>query len=418
MSVPAIHAASWLLNPDAPPISGGALLVRDGIVAKTGTLTELKNICPDAPVTEYPGCAIIPGFVNAHTHLELTHYPAWRSRAGFDHHPSTFVDWILELIKTRRTIAQEAIPASIGEGVRMCLESGTTAVGEIVTNPGSAQVYRTSGIAGRLYFELVGHDDSRFRGMLEKALAACEAETGRLFNGLSPHTPYTIAENHLPAVLEASTSRNLPMAIHISESRSETDFIFDTLGPTADKLYPIVQWQPYLMPPRRCSSTELLDRAGLISTRTLAVHCVHVSIRDAETLKRRGASIALCPRSNERLDVGVAPVHLFKKMGIRLAIGTDSLASNDTLSLWDEMRFALNRFPRDLSPADLFRMATRDGADALSLGMHCGALEPGRRADFQIVSEVGGDAEKLTERLVCEGRVEDVYVEGERYAGA
>jgi aminodeoxyfutalosine deaminase len=416
MTESTIYAASWLLNPDAPAIAGGALLVRDARVAAVGTLSELRSAHP-APVVEFPGSAIIPGFVNAHTHLELTHFPSWRLRTHVEYNPRRFVDWIIQLVKIRRGLKDEDILASLREGVRMCLESGTTAMGEIVTNPALTPRYQTAPLSGRLFFELLGHDPERFRGMRDRALAACEEQTGRVACGLSPHSPYTIGEENLALIREAASSRALPLAIHISESREEADFVFDTSGPLAEQFYPFVGWQEYLMPPRHCSSTELLDRCGLLSPATLAVHCVHVTLADAETLKRRGVSVVLCPRSNERLDVGKAPLHIFKKLGIPLALGTDSLASNDSLSLWDEMRFALDLFRYDLSPAEAFCMVTGGGAAALGTAAANGSLEPGKRADFQVVGNAGTAAEKVLERVVCEGSVQEVYVGGERYAG-
>jgi len=417
MSESTIYAASWLINPDTPPLAGGALLVRDGRVAAVGTLPELRS-AHGVPVVEFPGSAIVPGFINAHTHLELTHFSSWRLRTHVEYNPRRFVDWIIQLIKIRRGLKDEDILASLREGVRMCLESGTTVVGEIVANPALAPRYQASPLAGRLFFELLGHDRERFHGMLDKALAACEAQTERLAAGLSPHSPYTIGEGNLAQIREAASARSLPLAIHISESREEADFIFDTAGPLAEQFYPFVGWQEQLMPPRRCSSTELLDRYGLLTPATLAVHCVHVTPSDGEILKERGCSVVLCPRSNERLDVGMAPLHLFKSLGIPLALGTDSLASNDSLSLWEEMRFALDLFRHDLSPTEAFRMVTAGGAAALGLSALCGSLEPGRHADFQVVGNGGAAAEKVLERLVAEGKVQEVYVGGERYAGS
>lgn len=416
MSESTIYAASWLINPHTPPIAGGALLVSDARVVAAGTLSELAG-AHSAPVVEFPGSAIIPGFVNAHTHLELTHFPSWKLRTHVEYNPRRFVDWIIQLVKIRRGLRDEDVLMSLREGFRMCLESGTTAVGEIVTNPALAPCYQASPLGGRLFFELLGHDPDRFRNMQDRALAACGEHAGRFAVGLSPHSPYTIGEARLAQIRETSSSRALPLAIHVSESREEADFIFDTSGPLAGDFYPFVGWQEHLMPPRRCTSIELLDRFGLLSPATLAVHCVHVTLSDAETLRERGVGVVLCPRSNERLDVGTVPLHLFKKLGIPLALGTDSLASNDSLSLWDEMRFALNLFSRDLSPAEVFSMVTGGGAAALGIAASSGSLEPGKRADFQVVGTGGAAAEQVLERIVCEGTVQEVYAGGEQYVG-
>lgn len=410
-----IHSASWLLSPGAVPVQGGAIVVRDGIIIDVGTLAELRNRHA-APVYDHPGSAILPGFINAHTHLELTHFPSWRLRHHVEYHPRRFVDWIIQLIKVRRGMTADDMKASAREGVRMCLESGTTAVGDIVTTKGLADMYRSSHLSGRLFLELLGHDQPRFRAALKEAVDEAQAAAPGMFaGGLSPHSCYTIGEGNLPLIREAAQALALPLAIHCSESSSETDFIFDSSGPLAEVFYPYVGWEHYLAPPRRCSSTELLNRAGLLKPSTLLIHCVHVTRADIEIIKQRGVSVALCPRSNERLDVGRAPVALLRKFGIPLSLGTDSLASNDSLSLWDELRFALDCFAGELSPADLFWMVTSGGAAALGFATSHGSLEVGKRADFQVVGHIGDGERNLLERVMLQGVVEDAYVAGARY---
>ena len=410
-----IVAASWLISPKALPLTGGAILVRNGRIAAVGTLGEIRREHAD-PVIHHPGCAILPGFVNAHTHLELTHFPSWRSRNRIEFHPRRFVDWIIELIKIKRGLTPDDIRASIREGIRMCLLSGTTTVGEIVTTKTLTDPYKSSPISGRLFFELVGHDRTRFRDTLKEAVDAVQTlAAGEFVAGLSPHATYTIGDENLPLIKDTALSADLALAIHCSESSEETDFIFETKGELAEKFYPFLGWERYLMPPRKCGSTELLDRAGLLTARTLAIHCVRITRADAEILKKRGVSVALCPRSNERLDVGRAPVALLRKMGIPLSLGTDSLASNDSLSIWDELRFALEIFADELSPADILHMVTRGGAMALGIDKSHGTLEVGKRADFQIVGRFGEGTRNLLERLLLLGKVEDVYVNGSRY---
>jgi len=412
MSDSTIHTAAWLINPDVPPVAGGAILVRDGLVAATGTLAELKGRYP-ATVIDHHDSAILPGFVNVHTHLELTHFPSWRLRTHIDYNPRRFSDWIIQLIKITRTLHVEDFRTSLGEGIRKCIESGTTAVGDIVTRYELLTSYAVPPIRGRLFFEALGQDPARFRERLEQALTAADGMVGELLSpGLSPHAPYSIGEANLPAFRDAASSRGLPLAIHISESQAEGDFIFDSSGPLAERLYPFVGWEQYLMPPRHCSSTELLDRHGLLTPATLAVHCVHTNLADAQILKQRGVTVCLCPRSNDRLDVGRAPLALFRKLDIPLALGTDSLASNDSLSLWDEMRFALDLFPDELSPADVFRLATTGGAAALGLSASLGSLEVGKRADFQVITHCGTDEKGLLERVIGQGKIVDVCLGG------
>lgn len=413
-----ICSASWLINPDALPVAGGALLVRNGIIADIGTLETLRSRYA-VPCVDYPGCALLPGFINAHTHLELTHFPSWLQRSPLDYHPRSFTDWIIQLIKVVRGLSADAYPLSVREGIRMCLESGTTAVGEIVTNPVHTALYHGSPLGGRLYFELLGQETGYFSGRLAAATAAALAEyaDSALTAGLSPHSPYTIAPEHLTLIRDDSCRHSLPLAIHLSESQAESDFVFEGIGPLATMFYPFVGWERYLGRPRRCSSTELLDRAGLLTETTLAIHCVHVSSADARILKARGTHVALCPRSNELLDVGRAPVALFKKLGMPLALGTDSLASNNSLSLWDELRFALESFPDLLTEQDLLRMVTTGGAAALGVAASCGSLEVGKRADVQVVGNCAGGAAGVVERVMREGKLQEVYLSGTRYQG-
>ena len=376
-------------TPALPPVAGGALLVYNGTIAATGTLAELKAHY-SAPVVDHHDSAILPGFVNAHTHLELTHFPSWRLRTHVDYNPRRFSDWIIQLIKITRGLQADDFRSSLVEGLRKCAESGTTAVGDILTRYDLLSSYGMPPLSGRVYFEALGHDPGRYGERLNLALSAAASMTdSHLQPGLSPHAPYTTGEANMGALRDAASSHGLPLSVHISESRAESDFIFDSSGPLADDFYPFVDWQQYLTPPRRCSSTELLDRNGLLTPATLAVHCVHLTLADAQILKERGVTVCLCPRSNDRLDVGRAPLHLFRKLGIPLALGTDSLASNDSISLWDEMRFALEAFPQELTPEDVFRMATSGGAAALGLSGLIGSLEPGKRADFQVVRHAG-----------------------------
>lgn len=407
-----IHTAAWLINPDVPPIAGGAILVRNGLIEATGTLAELKSRYT-AQVVDHHDSAILPGFINAHTHLELTHFSSWRLRTHIDYNPRRFCDWIIQLIKITRGLHAEDFRASLGEGMRKCLESGTTAVGDIVSRYELLPYYHALPMRGRLFFEVLGHDPSRFQERLEEALTSMDGLNGEnLQSGLSPHTPYTIGEANLPLIREAAISRGKPLAIHISESQAESDFIYDTSGPLGTELYPFVGWEQYLMPPRHCTSTDLLDRHGLLTSTTLAVHCVHLTLADAQILKQRDVTVCLCPRSNDRLDVGRAPVALFKKLAIPLALGTDSLASNDSLSLWDEMRFTLDQFPEVLSPADVFRMATSGGAAALGLSDSLGTLQVGKRADFQVIDHAGSEDKGLLERVIGQGKVAGVYLGG------
>lgn len=351
----------------------------------------------------------MPGFVNAHTHLELTHFPAWRLRDGLDYHPRGFVDWIIQMIKVRRGVTVEETRISLKAGIKACLRSGTTAVGDIVTSPDLLSAYHGAPIGGRLYLELIGQDRQLFEPRLTKAVEASKTVNGNRQPGLSPHAPYTLNSSLLPDIAAAADQMQLPLSLHLAESREESDLLFDSTGPLAEEMYPLVGWQDYLPAPRRTTPARFFDDGGLLGPTTLAVHGVQLTPADAALLKERGVAICLCPRSNERLAVGTAPVHLFDKLGIPLCLGTDSLASNDSLSLWDEIRFALDRYRGELGPERLLEMATIGGAAGIGLADYAGMLETGKRADFQVLQL---DGHCTAERLLDAGRVDAVYLQG------
>lgn len=410
----ALYTASWLYNPGRLPIAGGAVAVQNGRVLTVGPATELvMRFGP--PRADFPDCVIMPGFVNAHTHLELTRFPAWRLRGGLDYHPHRFVDWIVQLVKVRRGVKPDETLESLKAGIAACLGAGTTCVGDIVTSPELLAGFAGSPLAGRVYLELIGQEPAMFESRLHAALAAAGKVGSPLLPGLSPHAPYTLASDLLPGIATASRQHGLPLSLHLAESVDEDRLLFDSGGPLAEELYPLVGWQGYLPPARRTTPARFFDAGGLLGPATLAIHCVQLTPADAQLLKERGVTICLCPRSNERLAVGRAPVQLFKKLAIPLCIGTDSLASNDSLSLWDELRFALDAYSGALTPDELLQLGTKGGAAGLGMSEQVGSLEEGKRADLQVVSfagQVHGLGSNLAELLLQSGRPVEVLAGG------
>jgi cytosine/adenosine deaminase-related metal-dependent hydrolase len=206
----------------------------------------------------------------------------------------------------------------------------------------------------------------------------------------------------------------VPTIIHLAESPEEVQFLHDTSGRIADFLYPFAGWESYLPAPRHVTPVAYLDGLGVLDSSTTVVHAVQVTPADVEILKRCGVSVVLCPRSNDRLVVGKAPVALLKKAGIPLALGTDSLASNDSLSLWDEMRFLLREFPGHFTPEEVLEMATLGAARALRCDNEGGSLEPGKRADFLIVRPSGlAGPDTITGEVIEESHLENIYLGGD-----
>ena len=408
-----IYAASYLYPVSGPPIAGGAIAVADGRIADIGSLSDLRSR-HGLPVRDYPGCVIMPGLVNAHSHLELTHFPAWKLRKGIDYSPRTYVDWVVQVIKIRRALSRSELAHSVREGICKSLECGTTSVGDIVTDQSLIPCYQESPLAGRLFCEALGHDPARCEAQLHKLDANIASfHSGRLLPGISPHAPHTVAGKFMTELTELARRRGVPTAVHLAESREETVFSHDSTGTIATEIYPLAGWQDYLPPPQRTTPTLWLEKQGALHGGAMVIHCVHVTPAEVDILRARGVTAVLCPRSNERLAVGHAPAPLLKNAGIPLALGTDSLASNDSLSLWDEMRALRRRFPGTFSPREVLEMATLGGARALRMDGEIGSLSRGKFADFLVVKipfQVRED--DLSEGLVDQGHLEEVFIGG------
>jgi cytosine/adenosine deaminase-related metal-dependent hydrolase len=411
-----IIAASYLYNPGAPPLEGGGVALRDGRIVAVGTVAELKAKYPWT-VEDYPGCVMMPGMVNAHTHLELTHFPSWKIRKGLDYMPRQYVDWIVQVVKICRALTREELLHSLDEGARISLAAGTTAVGDIFSNLSLFTEYLRLPVSGRAFLEGIGHDPVHCtvrKGEIAATIAGFKGDA--LLPGVSPHTPHTVSEQFLRELVSLASGCSLPVMIHLAESVEEISFWFDGTGRIADEIYPMAGWEEYLPQPRHQSPVAYLDSLGVLNPMTTCVHAVHVTPVDVGILSDRGVSVVICPRSNDRLVVGGPPLMLFRASRIPLAIGTDSLASNDSLSLWDEIRFLQERNPRIFTPEELLQMATIGGARALHLSDRTGTLEPGKRGDIQLVnfsSRFTLDA--AASCLLESATVEAVYLAGEQF---
>ena len=409
-----IYAASYLLPITSPPLEGGAMAVKDGRIVAVGTLHELQAQF-SAQVVDLHESVIMPGLVNAHTHLELTHFPAWKLRKKLDYLPKRYVEWVQQVVKIKRSLEPGELEHSAREGMRLCLESGTTAVGDILSDFSLVPLYRDTPLAGRVFLEAIGHDPVLCDTLVARMEATLQHLEGGLLPGISPHTPHTVSGAMFRCLQDLAAKLGIPKAVHVSETAEEAAFMHDTTGAIAEQLYPMAHWEQYLPHPMRTTSVRYLDDLGVLDRSTLAVHAVHVTPNDVGILKERGACVVLCPRSNDRLFVGCAPHKVLKESGVRLALGTDSLASNDSLSLWDEMRFLQQAAPGVFAPRELLFMAAMGGARALQMDGEVGSLEPGKRADFQVLECGTGDASSIEEALIADGRVEQVYVAGVRH---
>lgn len=406
-----IYCAKYLLPISTPPIECGGILVRDGRIAMVGHQRELRKIVPDAEIIEFEDGILLPPLVNAHTHLELSDFPAWAEELGEtgSPDPDDFVGWIERVIRVKRATSPEQFSSAVAHGITESLRAGTGAIGDIISQFDARLPHQNSPLMGRLYFEAVGRQAESTR-KLRKTIAKLlnEGECGRLEPGLAPHAPYSLSAQYLEELLSFARKEGLPCTIHLAESESESAFLHDASGPLAERLYPLVGWGDDIPEGEGLSPVAYLARLGGVTAANTVVHGVQVDEADVLQLASAGTSVVVCPRSNQRLGVGQVPIDLYKQNRVRLALGTDSGASNDSLSVWDEIAFARSSY-QVLHPATLLEMATVGGADVLGLVGEIGALQQGWGIHFQVVE--GGDLSspgELFEFLTAPGRTGDL----------
>jgi cytosine/adenosine deaminase-related metal-dependent hydrolase len=380
-----VYLARHLYPVASPPVVDGAVAVEGGRIALVGARDNvLESVPAGSEVRDLGASAILPGLVNAHTHLELSWLASCRPRGG------DLVGWIRELLGAREAEdPSEARRCAEAELERM-LDRGTVAVGDIANRSWCGPLVAGSGLHGVLF-----HEVFRFRGAdaqqtlssatsarddLERSIDRTES---RLRAAVAPHAAHTSSATLLRGLSHVGEDRGDPLSLHLAESPDESRFLLDGSGPFRELLEERGGWDPSWQAPG-VSPVQYADRVGLLSPRTLAVHCVQLDAQDHGTLQRRGVTVVTCPRSNAYLGVGTAPVCALLAEGIPVALGTDSLVSAPDLDLFGEVAAALRTHPQ-LSPAAVLRIATVNGARALRVDDRLGTIEAGKLAELVVL---------------------------------
>jgi cytosine/adenosine deaminase-related metal-dependent hydrolase len=363
-----VLSADWVLPIEGPPIEDGAVVIRDARIDAIGSAAELGQ------GERFENAAIVPGFVNAHSHLEYAVYAGFGD--GFDFGP-----WIELHMDRKSRIGLDEMRAIARVGAAECLRSGITTVGDSSYSGAAAEACAELGLRAIVYVEVFGHDRGRlghFNSVRERIHGSL---SDRVRLGVGPHAPYSVS----PDLYEACLELGLPVMTHLSESEAERDWLIRGAGPF-ERLADL-----YVSPPGE-SGPRLLARHGLLRPGVVAVHCVKVDREEIELLARHGVAVAHCPRSNALLGCGIAPVNELRAAGIRVGVGTDGVSSTPSLDMFDELRAAVAlarvRAERSdaLSAADALQLATLGSARALGLDGEIGSLVPGKRADLTVIS--------------------------------
>ncbi len=356
----------------APPIEDGAVLVDDrGTIAAVGP-HPLVPAPPGARELAFPHASLVPGLVNTHTHLELTHL------AG-NNAEREFARWIRALRTLKDATTPDEFARAAERGVRDAWVAGVTCVADTGSTGAPLEALARLGGRGIYYQEVFGPDPAKCSASMEELRRALDRlsplASSRLSLGVSPHAPYTVSEPLYRAVADLARRDALPLAVHLAESRAETMLVRDGTGLFAEAL----RARGFVVRAHNCSPVQYLVQLGVLaSDNCLAIHCVQVDERDIDTLRQAGVGLAHCPRSNRAHGHGTAPLAAFRRAGLRVGLGTDSVVSVGDSSLWAEAAAA------GLDGEDALRMLTIEGARALGLEREIGSLEVGKQADLAV----------------------------------
>jgi cytosine/adenosine deaminase-related metal-dependent hydrolase len=414
-SQPMIHRGPWLITglSSAGPgiqlgiIADGALVVADGLIKAVGTYRDIAREFGQYHIQEHEGRVLAPALINSHCHLELSHLDCLNSSPINKNYNGNPIDWIKDLLAERelffnnRADAEELILNHARKTLHQMTAEGVIFVGDV----GNSLVSRMIGHGQRtrvaFLLELLGltkESETKTFVRLENIAADASLEIG-----CTPHAPYSTSPSLIQAMKKLAGSHGQIFSIHVAESAQEVEFMQTGSGVFREFLLERGAWDGSFRIPGK-GSVQYLDGLGVIDSNTLCVHAVHVDHAEIQILAKNKAKVCLCPGSNRFIGVGKAPVTEFLAHGILPALGTDSKASNEALSMWREMRLLREDHP-GLPPESVFAMATRGGAEAWGIASEMGSLEAGKRALVMKVScnEHMRSAQEIFEYLTTAG---------------
>ena len=382
-----IVAADWVVPVVTPAIRNGLVVIEGGRIVWLGRAEHLPSQWASAQVDHLAG-VLMPGLVNAHTHLQYTHFDevGRGSYTSFEDWSEAFND-VYEAVVDPHDWWLAAL-----DGARQAVESGTTVFAEIVTNDEARGALSACDVHGIEYLEAIGHFDRRWRSGARDEFIARLEQPSAVTVGISPHAPYSLDGSVIMDLLDIAAERNMRVHSHVAESSREAALyghgdgaVLSVSGDLRDE-FDLV---------RRGGSgfttAAYADSLGLLNPRTHLAHAIYLGREERDLLLRRGTQVALCPRSNAVIGLDAPPVAAYLDEGHEIAVGTDSLASSPSLDLMADVRLLAElAIEQGYDNADLYmrliRAATTGGAKALGLaeGSGYGALAPGGPADLAL----------------------------------
>jgi len=378
---PLVHRAGWvMINPDTV-IWNGFVRVEQGRVEETGVFHQAT---PGKVVDHGPGL-LMPSFVNAHTHLELS---ALKGKLSFG---VGFGSWVRDLLVLRESMGVDGLVAGIGTGVDDLVNSGSLVVGDVSTLGIVEPRLKGSFLSGVFFREYLGNHLPQ--------LADIET-VDRFTSSYAGHAPHTTSPALFKHLKETCRAASQVFSVHLAESTDEVEFITTGKGMWADFLLErSVDYASWGLPFK--SPVAYLDSLGLLDEQTLAVHLIRADKQDIRILKQRRVPVCICLRSNQNLHKSLPDLESMIAEGLLICLGTDSLASTASLSIPDEMRYLAEAFPQ-IPAKEMVRMATINGAKALGLEKTFGSLDPGKIASLVYIPVSAETEHALFENILLQ----------------
>ncbi len=395
-----------------PPVPDGAVVVDGDRIAEVGPARELTGRFPGLPVDDLGDAILAPGLVDAHCHLE------WSTLEGLLP-PARFGAWLGRFLQLRVRIPLDDYAAAARHGALQALRAGTTTLADSGPTGAGAAALTEAGIGGVVHVEAFGTAEGaeaeRAAAAVAERVAALDAQAGpRVRVGLSPHAPYTVGPAFWHALAGEPAVAGRPWATHLAESEDEDRVVARGDGPLADA-YAAIGFVPGRWDaPAGATLVERVARGGALREGLVAAHCVRLGADDPATLREAGVRVAHCPRSNEHLLTGTAPLAAMRAGGLAVGLGTDSPASGGDYDVRAEARACGRVQAGAIGAGELLRMATLGGAEVLGVDGEVGSLEPGKRADLVALRPAApaGD-DPAAAALAAETRVDLVVAAGE-----
>ena len=413
-----IHTADAVLAESGHLIRGGAVAESAGLIVAVGTLGDIRSsLNDDIDVVEWQGL-IIPGLVNAHTHLQYSTF-AEIGRGTY----RSFEEWSIAFDNEYEARTNEDWHAAATLGARLALAAGTTCFGEVVTDEPAVSVLEELGLPGVAYFEIMGVDPERWASetavtaaqVLEQSISGCWSH-----RGISPHAPYSLDFDVARSTAELARSHGRRLHTHLAESAAEDEYYRSATGPLVHLVREVIGWHWRHLDHggSGVGAAQTAEQLGLLGPDCHIAHGIYLDDEGRQLLRDNQTAVALCPRSNLVIGLDPPPIADYLREESPIAIGTDSLASTPSLDTLEDAKLLRDlAIEQGYAEADLdtklFDAATVGGAFALGMVETVGRLRPGMRADFAVFDIDPGDR---PERAIVEtgaGRCRATIVGGQ-----